>query len=177
MGSSVSVKRIHVAEMKKNGAVRPTRMNKREIDLARAAFKEFDKDKSGSIDQKDLKALFKDMRIHLTDTDIFQMISVIDEGNSGAIDMQEFLRVTEENKVPESRGEYGAEISDAYVACGGNADETGFVNRHVIGKLIEGGTDLEVDINRMVDDADKDRSGEMEFGEFKDLLNGDADVF
>ena len=67
--------------------------------------------------------------------------------------------------------------ADAYVACGGNADKTGCVNRHVIGKIIEGKSGLEVDINRMVDEADKDDSGEMEFGEFEDLLKGDADIF
>ena len=65
----------------------------------------------------------------------------------------------------------------AYVACGGNADKTGFVNRDVISRIIKVDFGLEIDINKMMDAVDEDGSGEMEFDEFELLLNGGADYF
>ena len=65
----------------------------------------------------------------------------------------------------------------AYVACGGNADKTGFVSRDVISKIIKVDFGLEIDINKMMDAVDEDGSGEMEFEEFQFLLSGKAHIF
>ena len=65
----------------------------------------------------------------------------------------------------------------AYVACGGNPDKTGCVNRDVISRIIKIDFGLEIDINKMMDAVDEDGSGEMEFDEFELLLNGDAEIF
>ena len=65
----------------------------------------------------------------------------------------------------------------AYVACGGNPDKTGCVNRERINQIIKVDFGLEIDINKMMDVVDEDGSGEMEFDEFELLLNGDAEIF
>ena len=100
------------------------RLTEEEIDKARIAFLEFDKDNSGSIDQVanrhivlrytslwwpsimeikesvklwhlifyvfdfiqfELKQVLEHMRIKVTDADVFQMISEVDDDHSGAI--------------------------------------------------------------------------------------------
>merc|ERR1712037_819741 len=135
-----------------------------------------DKDNSGSIDQFELKLVLEQMHVKVTDADVFQMISEVDEDNSGSIEFQEFLRVMENQKIAESNGD-GEEILAAYVACGGNADKTGHVDRDVISRIIKVDFGLEIDINKMMDAVDEDGSGEMEFDEFELLLNGDAEIF
>merc|ERR1711934_834314 len=152
------------------------RLTEQEIDQAREAFLEFDKDFSGSIDQFELKAVLEHMQIKVTDADVFQMISEVDEDNSGAIEFQEFLRVMEKQKIAGHRGD-GGEILAAYVACGGNADKTGHVDRDVISRIIKVDFGLEIDINKMMDAVDEDGSGEMEFDEFELLLSRDTKVF
>ena len=64
----------------------------------------------------------------------------------------------------------------AYVACGGNADKTGHVDRDVISKIIKVDFGLDIDIEKMMDAVDLDGSGEMEFEEFKTLLSGKTKI-
>ena len=65
----------------------------------------------------------------------------------------------------------------AYVACGGNADKSGHVDRDVISKIIKIDFGLDIDIEKMMDAVDHDGSGEMEFEEFKLLLSGKTQIF
>ena len=65
----------------------------------------------------------------------------------------------------------------AYVACGGNADKTGHVDREVITKIIKVDFGLDIDIEKMMDAVDEDGSGEMEFDEFELLLSGNTQIF
>lgn len=60
---------------------------------------------------------------------------------------------------------------DAFVACGGNRDKSGHVQRDVLVKIIKDDFGLTIDINKLIDDIDTDGSGEIEFGEFKALLS------
>ena len=62
----------------------------------------------------------------------------------------------------------------AYIACGGNKDKTGHVDRAVISKIIKTDFGLDIDIDKMMDAVDLDQSGEMEFDEFQLLLSGKA---
>ena len=147
------------------------RLTEQEIDEARIAFLKFDADQSGSIDQFELKKVLEHMNVKVSDSDVFQMISEVDEDNSGAIEFQEFLNVMENKKRAESIGD-GAEILAAYVACGGNPDKTGHVDRRTITRIIKDDFGLDIDIEKLIDGVDTDGSGEMEFDEFELLLSG-----
>jgi len=81
----------------------------------------------------------------------------------------------ENQKIAAHRGD-GAEILAAYVACGGNPDKTGHVDREVISRIIKIDFGLDIDIDKMMDTVDADGSGEMEFDEFEQLLSGKAAV-
>ena len=62
----------------------------------------------------------------------------------------------------------------AYVACGGNADKTGHVDRRTITRIIKDDFGLDIDIEKLIDGVDTDGSGEMEYDEFELLLSGKA---
>ena len=60
----------------------------------------------------------------------------------------------------------------AYVACGGNQDKTGHVDRRTITRIIKEDFGLDIDIDSLMDAVDADGSGEMEYDEFELLLSG-----
>ncbi len=60
---------------------------------------------------------------------------------------------------------------DAFVACGGNPDKTGHVQRSTLVKIVKDDFGLTIDIEKLIDDIDEDRSGEIEYAEFKQLLS------
>lgn len=60
---------------------------------------------------------------------------------------------------------------DAFVACGGNPDKSGHVQRSTLVKIVKEDFGLTIDIEKLIDDIDEDRSGEIEYTEFKQLLS------
>ena len=74
-------------------------MTQEEIDAVRDAFNQYDKDRSGTIDQFELKSVLEAMGQEPTDEDTFAMITELDDDNSGTIDFAEFLKVVLVQKV------------------------------------------------------------------------------
>lgn len=62
------------------------------------------------------------------------------------------------------------DLVDAFMACGGNADKSGCVERSTLVRIIKVDFGLQIDIEELIDAIDADGSGEIEFGEFKELL-------
>ena len=86
------------------------------------------------------------------------------------VPFSEFLRLVRQRKsilnavVPE------ADLLMAYVACGGDPSGDGHVERDVLVKLIKEDFSLAINIEEMIAQVDEDGSGEIEFGEFCELL-------
>ncbi len=120
-----------------------SRLSEREIDKARLAFLEYDKDGSGSIDHYELKFMLEKMDIKASEADIFNMISEIDSDQSGEISFSEFLKVIDYQKSLNANNDT-ADILSAYIACGGNPDKSGHVDRRVISKIILADFGLEI---------------------------------
>jgi Ca2+-binding EF-hand superfamily protein len=108
----------------------------------------------------------------LTEEELFQMISEVDEDFSGAIDFGEFLAVIERQKEKAEEYAADADMIDAFVACGGNPDKTGHVTRDRLVQIIKRDFGLTIDIEALIDAVDTDHSGEIEFEEFKSMLSG-----
>ena len=120
-----------------------SKLAEREIDKARLAFLEYDKDGSGSIDHYELKFMLEKMDIKASEADIFNMISEIDSDQSGEISFSEFLKVIDYQKSLNANNDT-ADILSAYIACGGNPDKSGHVDRRVISKIILADFGLEI---------------------------------
>ena len=60
---------------------------------------------------------------------------------------------------------------DAFIACGGQPDKSGCVERATLVRIIKVDFGLTIDIEELIDAVDTDGSGEIEYGEFKDLLS------
>ena len=142
-----------------------------EIDGCRDAFLAFDKDRSGAIDVWELRQVLEAMGQKPTEEELFQMISEVDENNSGSIDFGEFIKVIEKQKEKASKFDDESDMIDAFVACGGNADKSGHVERTTLVKIIKVDFGLTIDIEGLIEEVDVDGSGELEYDEFKVLLS------
>jgi len=150
----------------------PTQLTQEEIDSCRDAFLQYDKDRSGTIDQWELKEVLEAMGQTPTDEELFQMINDVDENASGSIDFAEFLKVVEKQKERVANFDDESDVLDAFVACGGNADKSGNVHRGTLVKIIKHDFALTIDIESLIDEIDTDGSGEIEYEEFKILMSG-----
>lgn len=60
---------------------------------------------------------------------------------------------------------------DAFIACGGKRDKSGFVKRETLVKIIKIDFGLTIDIEELINKIDNDGSGQIDFDEFKSLLS------
>merc|ERR1712216_951287 len=118
-------------------------LTQEEIDQCREAFERFDKDGSGTIDVWELKATLNAMGQYPTDEELLQMIAEADDDGDTVL---------------------------AYVALGGNADKTGCISAKKLEATINQ-FGLTIDIKKLIEEADTDGSGEIEYDEFKQMFD------
>eukprot|EP00879_Flechtneria_rotunda_P010189 GHRR01010652.1.p1 GENE.GHRR01010652.1~~GHRR01010652.1.p1 ORF type:complete len:148 (+),score=42.96 GHRR01010652.1:57-500(+) len=140
-----------------------------ELDLCRKAFNTFDKDGSGTIDVRELKFALNAMGQYPTDEELFVMIHDVDEDNSGEIDFQEFCKVILKHKAATAKDSDEADTIDAFVALGGNADKSGKISTEKLKSTIKE-FELTLNIDRLVREVDVDRSGFIDYNEFKAIM-------
>ena len=63
---------------------------------------------------------------------------------------------------------------DAFVAMGGEPDGGGCVDASRLIDTIKNGFEMTIDIEKLIEEIDEDGSGEIEFDEFKALLQSEA---
>ena len=78
-----------------------------------------------------------------------------------------------EKEVTRLCGSDETEMLQAYVAMGGEADGGGCVDADVLIKTIKEKFEMTIDIEKLIEEIDEDGSGEIEFDEFKALLQTD----
>ncbi|KAF6263019.1 flagellar outer dynein arm light chain 5 [Scenedesmus sp. NREL 46B-D3] len=140
-----------------------------ELDLCRKAFNNFDKDGSGTIDVKELKAALGTMNQHPTDEELFVMIHDVDEDNSGEIEFSEFCKVIVKHKAATAKNGDECDTLDAFVALGGKPDKTGKISTDKLRATIKA-FELTLDIDRLIWEVDLDRSGFVDYAGFKAIL-------
>lgn len=108
--------------------------------------------------------------------------------SSQCLDFAEFLQVIDNQKDRAAMYEDDSDMSmcympfvfdvtdllwilvDAFVACGGKPDRSGFVRKDTLVKIIKQDFGLTINIEEMINKLDVDGSGEIEFDEFKAIL-------
>ena len=77
------------------------------------------------IDASELKATLNAMGQNPTEEEIFQMISQVDDDNSGEIEFAEFSESNRKPKASAAKASDETDTIEAFVALGGNADKQG----------------------------------------------------
>ncbi|CAF0786772.1 unnamed protein product [Brachionus calyciflorus] len=142
-----------------------TRTQEKEL---KEAFDIFDRDHSGSISARELKAVFKNLEISASDQDIKNAMKQMDINNDGEISFSEFSRVMEAQFYRKYTHE---EIRAAFDHF--DKDKSGYISadelRMTLSKM--GKTFRKDEVDKMIKSIDKDGDGRISINEFMDLLN------
>lgn len=136
---------------------------------------QFDADKTGKINTNDLKQALEALNEKVSDPQVFRIISEVDPENSGGITFDQFKTLVLEKRENE-RGTSDADLLDAFVAMGGAEDGGGCVDAEKLIQTIKKEFEMTIDIEALINEVDEDGSGEIEFDEFKELLQAGGDV-
>ncbi|CAL9228225.1 unnamed protein product [Arabidopsis halleri] len=141
-----------------------TNQKRREI---REIFDLFDIDGSGSIDASELNVAMRSLGFEMNNEQINELMAEVDKNKSGAIDFEEFVHM-----MTTKFGERESidELSKAFKII--DHDNNGKISPRdikVIAKeLGENFTDN--DIEEMIEEADRDEDGEVNFEEFMKMM-------
>ena len=139
------------------------------------AFMEFDVDGTGSqIKSDQVKDVLEFMDIQISEQEMFKMITEIDPDNTGYINIELFKNLIGEKEVTRQLGSDESELLDAFVAMGGQPDGEGSVDAAKLIQTIKEEFQMTIDIVKLIAEVDEDGSGEIEFDEFKSLLQSEA---
>lgn len=123
----------------------------------------------GSISRDELKGVMKKLGSDPTDDEIQAMINSVDDNGDGEIDFEEFL-VLMSAKKKNSKDDPDKELKDAFKVF--DADGSGTISKTELMQLMKSlGQNLsEAELTAMMDEVDTDKSGEIDFKEFKSMM-------
>lgn len=133
----------------------------------------------GAIKLNDFKLALERIQYYPGEYELNKMISELDDGNTGFIQFNQFLKVYHKFKMANS-DEDDQDTIDAFVAMGGISyyyivipgkdDKDGHVNAEELIRIVKKEFEMSIDIEKLIQEVDEDQSGVIEFGEFKQLL-------
>ena len=97
------------------------------------------------------------------------MLSEADPNNNGTLSFFQFKNMVM-SKREDEQSSSDADLLDAYIAMGGDADGGGCVDADKLIATIKEEFEMTIDIEALIQEVDEDGSGEIEFDEFKELL-------
>ena len=133
-----------------------------------ALLKEKDRDK-GTIYAGDLKVLMEMMGQQIREEEIFRMVSEADYRNDGYINIYQFKQIIAEQKRKQGTSAE-KETIESFVSMGGKSDRSGVVDANKLIEIIKNQFEMTIDIEKLISEIDEDGSGEIEYEEFKSLL-------
>ena len=137
------------------------------------AFMKFDKTGTGQVSSGQVQGVLEMMNIKITENELFKMITEIDPENTGLIMYSEFKPKIVDREIQRLMGSDEVELLDAFVAMGGKPDGEGSIDARKLIKTIKNDFAMTIDIEKLIAEIDEDGSGEIEFEEFKALLQSD----
>lgn len=142
-------------------------MTEEQIEQFKLAFDLFDKDKTGDITAAELGEVMRELGLSPSDAELKDMVDEVDVDQNGSIDFNEFLTMMS-HKVEPSDAE--KELREAFKVF--DRDNSGTISaaelRNVLTSLGENLTDEQID--EMIQSADKDGNGAIDYDEFALLM-------
>lgn len=131
------------------------------------AFQIFDKDGDGSITTKELGTVMRSLGQNPSDEDLQQMIAEVDQDKSGTIDFREFLGLMAK-KMKETDTE--EDLIEAFKVF--DRDGNGLISAHELRFVMSSAGERmsETDIDEMIQEADTDGDGYINYKEFVRIM-------
>ena len=126
---------------------------------------------TGEIQLRSLRSALQRLSIYPTEEDLFVLIARHDPSGSGKISLGRFLAfVSDHQALASTTGAVDTATLDAFVALGGNRDQSGVVSTELLRDAVRFDFALPIDIDRLIRESDTDRSGFIDFEEFSAML-------
>ena len=105
---------------------------------------------------------------------MYKIVSDIDPEQTGYIEVSAFKNNIIEKELQRLLGSDEEELLDAFVAMGGEPDGEGCVDAAKLIRTSKEEFQMTIDIEKLILEIDEDGSGEIEFDEFKALLQAES---
>ncbi|CDW75393.1 UNKNOWN [Stylonychia lemnae] len=109
---------------------------------------------------------------YFAEEDIFEILADEEVDQSRRMTEKNFIELIEQIKRKQNQSNE-ADTLLAYVAMGGDQDRGGYVDAQKLISIIKDDFEMTIDIEKLIDEIDEDKSGKVEYGEFNQLLNAD----
>ena len=113
----------------------------------------------------------EDMGDTINEKQTYNMMMKADPKNEGKIAFDSFKNLIMDKRASE-KGSSESELLDAFIAMGGEEDGDGSIDAEKLIQVIKHDFQMTIDIEALIEEIDEDGSGEIEFDEFKALLQG-----
>merc|ERR1712183_937503 len=134
-------------------------------------FDAIDKDGDGLIGVNELKNYLKVLGQKATKEEVIKMIEDADGGNKGCLEYKDFeLMITQRNRPEEAEFDEENLILDSFQAFGGNKDKSGEIKSNAIQTIVEDEFALDIDIRKLLEAQDLNKSEDIDYDEFKSFL-------
>ena len=165
-----AVKGVIAANMMKTfvGGAKATSLERKlteeDIGDLKETFAMFDKDGGGTISMAELKGVMERLGTKVSDKELREIISTVDENNDGEIDLEEFIMMMK--KMPEKK----EELREAFKTF--DADGDGCTTRSELRRvMIKFGQNLtDQELGAVMLEVDKNRDGVISFSEFIEAM-------
>ena len=143
-------------------------VTKKEIEDVSKLFRGIDDDNDGKLDKEELKKIyFNHYGKHLTDTELNQIYDKIDIDGSGKIDYSEFVVASMNEKELLSKEKLQAAFSMF------DSDGGGFISKSELREVLQMGQNFDSNmIEKIFEEADADKDGQISFDEFVQMMKG-----
>jgi calmodulin len=146
------------------------KLSPQEAARCREAFVAFDGG-TGEVPLRTLRSLLQRLSVYPSEENLFTLISTHDPGGRGFITLDGFLSlVADYQTMGSGDGNIDTAALDAFVALGGNRDQSGVVSTEKLRHAVRWSFALPIDIDRLIKEADTDNSGFIDFEEFLAML-------
>lgn len=135
------------------------------------AFKMFDKNNDGKIDGDELAAVLKSLGLEYNKADVDEMIRRADTNENGVVELDEFMVMMQRfADQPPEQATLDERVQEAFKVF--DLDGNGFIDKHELKHVMKrlGETLSDNDLDAMFDEADINKDGAIDFGEFRTLI-------
>ena len=143
----------------------------------RKAFQTFDKDNSGGISKDEMREVMNSLGVNPSNEELEGMIKEVDLDENGLIGFEEFadLMHRKEKQDKEQQNQLNDEVLDAFKTF--DRDGSGLITRAELLHVMEilGSPLTQEEVNEMIQEADMDKDGCINYEEFVRMMTADPE--
>ncbi|XP_066979230.1 troponin C, isotype gamma-like isoform X4 [Macrobrachium rosenbergii] len=143
-----------------------------QIEGLRKAFDAFDIEKKGSINTNTIATILRMMGVRVSDKNLQEIISEVDEDGSGELEFEEFCALAAKFLIEEDEESLKAELKEAFRIYDKKGD--GYITTSVLREILKELDNklTEADLDGIIEEVDEDGSGTLDFDEFMEMMTG-----